>query len=296
MGAGRWSNDEYLTRSADRRAKGVSDFAYTEVARATGKVHDDVDPKVLAGTGSPFVGQVMRESRDSVDHPDSLPIAVFFDVTGSMSSYPRALQAKLPDLLTHLLDRVPDPQILVGAIGDANGDRVPLQVAQFESDNRIDEQLRNIYLEGGGGGGPTSQGGHESYELAFYFLGRHTDHDALNVRGRKGYAFLIGDERAYDRVNNSQVQQYIGAGTEDDLTMQDVVAEAQQKYEVYFIAVNNSYRSQNEEYWKGLVGDDHYLTLNDPADIVSIIGDAVAAGETARIVAAPLGTTTPVTP
>lgn len=291
MGGGRWSNDTYTTSSATRAAQGVPDFGQRSL-------HADLDPKVVAGRASPFAGRIMRESRDSTDHPNSVPIAVFFDVTGSMSSYPRALQGKLPDLLAHLLDRIPDPQILVGAIGDANGDKVPLQVAQFESDNRIDEQLRDIYLEGGGGGGSGSESGHESYELAFYFLARHTDHDALNLRGRKGYAFIIGDERGYDDVRNAQVQEYVGAGTQDNLTMQDVVVEAQQKYEVYFIAVDNSYRPRNEEYWKGLVGDDHYLTLDNPADIVSIIGDAVVAGETAHVLGSPLstGTSTTVTP
>jgi hypothetical protein len=28
---------------------------------------------------------------------------------------------------------------------------VPLQIGQFESDNRMDEQLGNILIEGGGG-------------------------------------------------------------------------------------------------------------------------------------------------
>lgn len=289
MGGGRWSNDTYATSAATRRAQGVSDFGQRGL-------HSDLDPKAVAGRASPFAGRIMRESRDSNDHPNSVPIAVFFDVTGSMSSYPRALQGRLPDLLAHLLDRVADPQILVGAIGDANGDQVPLQVAQFESDNRIDEQLRNIYPEGRGGGGPTSEVGHESYELAFYFLARHTDHDALNLRGRKGYAFIIGDEQAYSPVKNDQVQEYVGAGTQDTLTIQDVVSEAQQKYEVYFIAVDNMYRQPNESYWKGLVGDDHYLTLNDPQEIVELIGDTVVAGEITQNVSAPLGTTTTVAP
>lgn len=281
MGGGRWSNEEYVTSTATRRATGVQDFAQHTL-------HEDLDPKVLAGPTSPFAGRIMREARDSTDHPNSVPIAVFFDVTGSMASYPRALQDKLPDLLAHLLNRIPDPQILMGAIGDANGDRAPLQVAQFESDNRIDEQLRNTYLEGRGGGGPTSEGGHESYELAFYFLARHTDHDALNLRGRKGYAFIIGDEMGYDKVNPDQVLEYVGAGTQDDLSMRDVVVETQDKYEVYFVAINNAYRPKNEQYWKGLVGDDHYLTLDDPNEIVQIIGDTVVAGENAHVVSAPL--------
>jgi hypothetical protein len=45
-----------------------------------------------------------------------------------------------------------DPQIMFGAIGDATCDRAPLQVGQFESDNRMDDDLGRILLEGGDAG------------------------------------------------------------------------------------------------------------------------------------------------
>ena len=84
---------------------------------------------------------------------------------------------------------VSDAQIMFSGIGDAQSDRVRLQVGQFESDNRMDDQLRTMFLEGGGGGQKS-----ESYELATYFVARHTATDAWDKRGRKGYLFLIGDE------------------------------------------------------------------------------------------------------
>jgi hypothetical protein len=95
----------------------------------------------------------MRESRDCAEHPRSLAIAVLFDVTGSMGAVPRVLQAKLPQLLGLLLRKgyAADPQIMFGAIGDASCDGAPLQVGQFESDNRMDDDLGRILLEGGGG-------------------------------------------------------------------------------------------------------------------------------------------------
>ena len=74
-----------------------------------------------------------------------------------------------------------DPHILFGAIGDATCDRVPLQVGQFESDNRMDDDLGRMVLEGGGGGQMT-----ESYELAMYFMARHTSIDCFEKRGRRG--------------------------------------------------------------------------------------------------------------
>ena len=88
-------------------------------------------------------GERIRESRDSDVHPTATSIAVMFDVTGSMGSIPVVLQKKLPELLG-LLPRkayVTDPQILFGAVGDATCDRVPSQVGQFESDNRMDAHL-----------------------------------------------------------------------------------------------------------------------------------------------------------
>ena len=101
---------------------------------------------------------------------------MLFDVTGSMGSVPRTLQAKLPQLLGLLLRKnyAEHPQIIFGAIGDATVDRAPLQIGQFESDNRMDGDLERILLEGGGGGQKT-----ESYELAMYFMARHTAIDCF---------------------------------------------------------------------------------------------------------------------
>ena len=88
-----------------------------------------------------------------------------------MRLVPRTLQTKLPQLLGLLKQQgyAADPQLMFGAIGDATCDRAPLQVGQFESDNRMDGDLEHILLEGGGGGQKT-----ESYELAMYFMARHT--------------------------------------------------------------------------------------------------------------------------
>src|SRR5207247_2068681 len=109
----------------------------------------------------PYAGKVMRESRDSTNHPESNAVIVLFDVTGSMGEVPRTIQRKLPSLMGLLLRKsyLTDPAILVGAIGDAYSDRVPLQIGQFESGIEIEDCLTNIFLEAGGGGQI-----HETYE------------------------------------------------------------------------------------------------------------------------------------
>ena len=142
------------------------------------------------------------------------------------------LQTKLPSLLGLLLRKgyVAHPQILFGAIGDATCDRAPLQIGQFESDNRMDEDLGRILLEGGGGGQQT-----ESYELAMYFMARHTSIDCFDKRGRRGYLFIIGDEMPYRRVKQNEVRRIIGDDLAEDISTEAIVAELKRRYHVYYI-------------------------------------------------------------
>jgi hypothetical protein len=262
MGGGYWDVGSYTSHVSAKKAAGKDIFDHDATARRTGiyTVHESLDAKKLNS-----VGKNVREAFDSDDHPDSLPIAVFFDVTGSMGNIPRVLQAKLPQLHGMLQRKgyVEHPQILFGGIGDAYCDRAPLQIGQFESDNRGDEQLENMILEGGGGGG-----NHESYELAMYYMARHADLDSLNKRGKKGYLFIIGDERVYSKVDRNLVERLIGDHLQESLTTAEVVAELQEKFEVFYIfAAEGSYTPEHTIfdggrnysgdgvcYWRDLLG------------------------------------------
>lgn len=134
---------------------------------------------------------------------------------------------------------------MFGAIGDATCDQVPLQIGQFESDNRMDEQLGNILIEGGGGGQKT-----ESYEQAAYFMARHTALDSLEQRGKRGYLFIIGDETNYPYVyargantpatgwgtlRRRGVAEVIGDHLQEDIPTPAIYAELERKLDVYFI-------------------------------------------------------------
>lgn len=264
MGSGRWSTDVYDEHNRFKAAAGKSTFDYSDSMHRSGRttwhVHASLDPR----------GCKFRESRDSDEHPESTAIAVMFDVTGSMGSIPVTLQKKLPELLGLLLRKgyVTDPQILFGAIGDATCDRVPLQVGQFESDNRMDANLENIFLEGGGGGQQT-----ESYELAMYFIARHTEIDCWNKRGHKGYLFIIGDEMAYPSVKRREVRDLIGDGAERDMPVADIVRELQQRYHVFYIlpqAASYGGDAKILGFWRSLFGQ-HVLELEDPAAVCETI-------------------------
>ncbi len=222
MGSGKWSTDVYKQRESARRSSGKSAFAYHDQARKSGKMqaHPTLNP----------YGVQFRESRDSNEHPDSNSIAVMLDVTGSMGVIPRALQQDLPQLLGLLLKQeyVPHPQILFGAVGDAYSDRVPLQVGQFESDNRMDQNLQDLILEGGGGGQ-----GKESYDLALYFMARHTAIDCWEKRRKKGYLFMVGDELAYTHTSKAQVKSVMGADIPKDIQLPDLISEVKEKFHLF---------------------------------------------------------------
>lgn len=287
MGGGGWDTSTYSARATAKAAAGKSTFDYHDTAVRTGNysVHKDLDPKWVAGAGSPFAGKIVRESRDSDEHPTSVPIIVVFDVTGSMGSIPRVLQEKLPKLHTLLLAKgyVEHPQILFAATGDAYTDRTPLQIGQFESDNRMDENLENFILEGGGGGQTA-----ETYNLAAYFMARHTATDAWEKRGKKGYCFFIGDERNYSSVRKNQVVSLMGDdGLESDVETTTIFAELQEKYDTYFLfAAQGSYPAK--EILEGGVGgqigwrrllNERALVLEDAEAVCETIALVIGLGE-----------------
>lgn len=273
MGSSYWSEDFYRDREVVRKKAGKSAFAYHDtVAKAAPheqKVHKLLDPK----------GVKIRESRDSKEHPNSNAIAFLCDVTGSMASTPRVIQQALPNLMG-LLDGskyVTDPQVLFGAIGDARSDRGPLQVGQFESGIEMDDDIQRLWLEGNGGGS-----GEESYELALYWLARHTSIDCQEKRGKKGYAFLVGDEKPYPVVSRSQVEALIGDSLEADIPIADIIKEVREKYHLYFvIPQETSYRGDASVYntWVKLLGPDFVLKLGDASAICETIGLAVGLNE-----------------
>ncbi|MGC4756762.1 hypothetical protein [Micromonospora trifolii] len=267
MGSGIWSTDVYDAADRYRRSTGKSAFSYSDSGART--VHPALDPR-----------DTTRESRDSDEHPRSTPVAVLFDVTGSMRTVPRVLQTKLPQLLG-LLQRqgyASDPQIMFGAIGDATCDRVPLQVGQFESDNRMDDDLGRIVLEGGGGGQMS-----ESYELAMYFMARHTVTDNWEKRGRRGYLFIIGDELAYQRVKAREVAGLIGDDLSEDVPLRQVVDEVTRRWDTYYLLPAGSHYAGNAtvlDFWRDLLGQ-NAVVLDDLDAVCETIALTIGLGEQA---------------
>lgn len=219
-------------------------------------------------------GVLLREARDSADHPNSFPIVLGLDVTGSMGSVPHFLVTQgLPKIMERIFQGgEKDPQILFVAVGDHECDQSPLQVGQFESnDELLDKWLKDVYLEGGGGGNAG-----ESYQLAWYFAGFRTSTDSFEKRGRKGILFTIGDEPVLKLTTKAAFKNIMGEGEYKSLTAEELLKKAQETYEVYHIHVKTmtGQRTETVAGWKKLMGE-NVLIAEKADDIATIIADTV---------------------
>lgn len=256
MGTGAWSSSAWST------------YRSTTAAKPAAAIFKSKD---MDETLNPL--NVVRESRDSDDHPNSVPIMVFVDVTGSMGSLADKIVKKgLGVLMEEILNRKPvqDPQVAFGAIGDVKCDDAPLQVTQFESSNIITEQLEKVFIESGGGGN-----NNESYTLPWYFAARCVQSDAIEKRSHKGYLFTIGDELPPPTLTGSEIQKVIGLNPQRDYTAKELFEMASESWHVFhLVLVNDGYAERRGDEvmakWREVMGQ-HAIPLADQAHLSEVI-------------------------
>lgn len=189
MGASSYDYNTRSVRTATFTAATNTDQIFTQNVER--KIHPEMDPK----------GINLREARDSDVHPESFPIVIHLDVTGSMGKIPFfMIRHGLPQLIEKLQNAgIKSPSILFIAGGDTHWDRAPLQVGQFESgDEELDMWLTRTYLEGGGGGG-----GQESYNIVWHFVANACKTDSWEKRRKKGVVITIGDESTWSYIDKN---------------------------------------------------------------------------------------------
>lgn len=211
-------------------------------------------------------GVLLRESRDSEQNPQSTPIILGVDVTGSMGIIAdRLVRQGLSTLIEGILDRQPvtNPHIMAMGIGDVFKDSAPLQVTQFEPDVRIIEQLTDVYLEGGGGGNAF-----ESYDLPWYFAAQRTSIDCFEKRGKKGYLFTMGDELPPpDGLSREDIKAVFGNDDQRGYSASELLEMAEEKYQVFHIIIEQGSFARRElanvkSKWRELLGGRAVLLSN----------------------------------
>lgn len=225
MGSGTWTSTSYVNHSTISRGYSNMDDFYNASAQElyrSKQLNEVLNPK-----------RVMRECVDSDEHPETIPVILALDVTGSMGSAAEAVAKQLNDIMTELYKSVKDVEFCVMAIGDLSYDNAPIQMGQFESDIRIAEQLEKVYFERGGGGNAW-----ESYTAAWYMGLNHTKLDCWN-RGKKGIIITMGDEPMNPYLPMQPLAKVTGDNIQGDIDTKSLYEAVTKKFDVYHIGIDN---------------------------------------------------------
>ena len=141
MGSGSWDTRSFVSYSTSKGygtdSRGVVTGSYSNQEMFKAKNIDAaLDPK-----------GVIRECCDNEEHPNTLPVILALDVTGSMGQTAVEIAKRLNEIMTKLYGQIKDVEFMIMGIGDLAYDNYPIQASQFESDIRIAEQLDKIYFE-----------------------------------------------------------------------------------------------------------------------------------------------------
>lgn len=255
MGSGTWSRDSFRTYTSvtkkldldyDGSVKYKRGTTSQDIYRTT-KINEALDPM-----------NVIRECVDTDEHPNTIPVIIALDVTGSMGEAAVEVSKKIGTLMEDLFKRFKDIEVMIMGIGDLAYDKSPIQISQFESDIRIAEQLDKLYFEYGGGANS-----YESYTAAWYMGSRHTKLDCWN-RGKKGVIITLGDEAINPYLPSFELKEATGDDMQDSINTDTLYEEAKEKFDIYHILVNHSYSSENRNErniseWKEKIGENNVV-------------------------------------
>lgn len=226
MGSGSFTTSSFTSYSNSRgRSVSSTGFVTNDSLRdyyTQSRIHPDMVPY-----------QVTRECVDSEEHPNTIPVILALDLTGSMGGACVKTAQSLNKIMTMLYEKFTDIEFLIMGVGDLECDRAPVQVSQFESDVRIAEHTDKLYMEHGGGGN-----GYESYTAAWYFGLRHTKLDCWK-RGKKGIIITMGDEPLNPILYKRNIKGVFGDTPEADVKTEDLYKMATEKFDIYHIAVDD---------------------------------------------------------
>jgi hypothetical protein len=203
----------------------------------------------------------------------SAPLVIVVDETGSMGDWPATIFSKLPYLENEGKEYLGDDfEICFMAIGDAYCDeKYPLQVRPFAKGLELKDRLKELVIEGGGGGQTT-----ETYELAALFASEKIK----MPKAVKPIMIFIGDEQCYDSIGRDHAEKFMGIKLEKSLSTDQVFKKLKEKFSVYLIrkpygsSSGNSLSVEDKritDHWAGLVGDDHIANLPEANRVVDVI-------------------------
>lgn len=217
------------------------------------------DASVAKGSRSYATRTAPDEMVDTLDKTieseSKNPIVIAIDVTGSMADWPQEIFKKLPVLYQTLSKYREDTEISFAAIGDATCDAYPLQVNDFDKGISLDDHIKALCPEGGGGGQH-----YESYELFGYFLLNH----CRTPNATSPFLIIFGDEGFYESVAPAQVAHYIGDRLQGPADSGEMWKALRQKFNIYLLHKPYDDKGLDKEIigqWKEALGEEKVVPI-----------------------------------
>lgn len=257
-----------------------------QVLRQTGKVDPLVD----------VMGGQKRVSRNAFAQIDgkpvltrgvSLPVLTAFDGTGSMGgNVAKAFEAigRLFTVLQPLSSRV-NVQIASSVWQDVcdweDYGYPTIQVSQFESDERVAEQMR-LLLPAKAGGDTT-----EDYQLGLLYTLRQVETDWQEYYGLKPYLIVVADEVGRDEIRPSTAKKHLGIELQSTVTTVEVCRQLLRSWQVFYLNVgggDGSPSSRVTSWWSRLLGPGRVIEVPNRSleFLAELQAGLVWVGETAQ--------------
>ena len=236
--------------------------------------------KTLKESLNPY--KKIRECCNSEEHPNTVPVILALDVTGSMGSACKETASAISQIMNELYNKFKDIELMTMGVGDFECDDFPLQASQFESDVRIAKQMDDIYIEHGGGGNE-----YESYTAPWWFGLYRTKLDCFDQQGRKGIIITMGDEPLNPTLPHYRMVEYLGKVKQQDDYIFDtkkLFEAASKKFDIFHIAIDDSnncyetYKNDFERTFKPILGERLKVSTIDnlKTTICDCISEAIA--------------------
>jgi hypothetical protein len=223
---------------------------------------------------------------DNVSTNSTAPLVIVTDHTGSMGKWTATMFSKLPYLEIEGKEYLgEDMEICFAAVGDIFSDDYAFQVRPFASGTDLDVRLKELVIEGNGGGQYC-----ESYDVAAAYFANNCDMPkAVNP-----ILIFIGDEGLYQNLAADHAKQWAHIDTDKRMELPAIFAELKKKFTVYLIRkpYGSGYRSSSdvisdrdagiEKQWLELLDAEHVLVLPEAERVVDVIF-GILAKETGRI-------------
>lgn len=201
----------------------------------------------------------------SITTESPAPLTILIDVTGSMGTWPATMFSKLPYMDNECREYLgQDMEISFAAVGDAHSDSYPIQIRPFAKGRDLETELKELVVEGGGGGQSS-----ESYELTALYYARNVK----MPNATRPILILIGDESYYSTISKIHAKLAHVTLEEYSINTKDVFKELQEKYSVYLIRkpYDNGGDAAIRAKWVDLIGEERIATLPSADRVVDVI-------------------------